>query len=159
MATTFDSVYDAFVSICQAEIGTNLELPNPYELERNAPTQLEKGWGVTVGASTVFTDQFDSTGEEIPFNVVLTAASLGPEMSTTRISDALKAIKQMDLDTRKRLVQPDQIGVPNAGVFFLGSSEVEFITGNDSGSLPLSDQDVVAVITINYAVRIIESLI
>ena len=158
MATTFEQVYDGFRQICIDQIGANFELSDPYTLERNTEVLLEKGWGITVSASSSFTDQWNTTGEEIPFSLVLTASTLGAQMDPTRIANALKILKQMDLDTRKQLVVQDNIGVSNAGVFFTGGSDIGFITGNQDGVSPLSDQDVVATITMNYIVRILDPL-
>ncbi len=162
--TVFSQIFDAFRTVCQTEIGTNLEIPDPYELERNAPSQLEKGWGLTIGASTPFIDQFNTSGEEITFGLVLTATTLGHQMDGARIANAVKVLKDMDVATRTKLVQPGYWNTNQVNVIYSGATGVDFIDGNltdfNPQGLPgtLTNQDIVATTTINYTVRIFEAL-
>lgn len=162
--TVFSQIFDAFRAVCQAEIGQNIEIPDPYELERNAPSQLERGWGLTVGISLPFVDQFNASGEEIVFSLVLTATTLGHQMDGARIANAVKALKEMDVATRVKLVQPGYWNTNQVNVLYAGATGINFIDGNLTNFNPQNlpgpviNQDIVATTTINYTVRIFEAL-
>lgn len=105
------TVYDTLLTLVPSLYSGKTELILPYDLDQNPEHLLRNGWAVRDVATSPLDGSFHTFVDGHGYEIVFTREIVKTIDQVTPLHSAYKLLKEDMVVLRKRLMQPDQLGI------------------------------------------------